>query len=140
MKYKDLDLRAIMEAENLDFAHWTYQRGQCSCCYGPEDQPRRYWRNGNRPEVMYGYLGMNVRTRKPVYCVTMVWKGEKYKYDAKRSCSKTQITGAEQFAGMMRSDMTTLSTISTTWIRYSASVTFFSSSLEKNTRLSALMT
>ena len=83
MKYKDLDLRAIMEAENLDFAHWTYQRGQCSCCYGPEDQPKRYWRNGDRPEDVYGYPGLDEQTRKPIFYFVKIWKGKKYDYNAR---------------------------------------------------------
>jgi hypothetical protein len=41
--YGDLNLRAIREATGLDFAHYTYQPNMCSCCYGPEDFPKRYW-------------------------------------------------------------------------------------------------
>ncbi len=48
-QYMDLDLKKIMDAENLDFARWTFGRGQCSCCYGPFDMPARYWRGGNKP-------------------------------------------------------------------------------------------
>lgn len=51
--YEQLNLQAIMEAENLDFAHWTYKRGQCSCCYGPLDQPAKFWRNGKKPRRHY---------------------------------------------------------------------------------------
>lgn len=47
--YKDLDLKKIMDAENLDFARWTYSRGQCSCCYGPLDMPARFWKDGKKP-------------------------------------------------------------------------------------------
>lgn len=45
MQYKDLDLKAIREECDLDFAHYTYGKGQCSCCYGPKDMPSRYWKN-----------------------------------------------------------------------------------------------
>lgn len=44
-KYGDLDMRKLREVCNLDFAHFTYLRGMCSCCYGPKDFPKRYWRN-----------------------------------------------------------------------------------------------
>lgn len=50
MQYKDLNLKAIRESNNLDFAHFTYQRGMCSCCYGPKDLPKKYWKNGIIPE------------------------------------------------------------------------------------------
>lgn len=50
MKYKDLNLKKIREDNDLDFAHFTYQRGMCSCCYGPKDLPKRYWRNNTIPE------------------------------------------------------------------------------------------
>lgn len=52
-QYKDLDLKKIMDAEDLDFAHWTYGRGQCSCCYGPLDMPARYWKNRKKPQKHY---------------------------------------------------------------------------------------
>ena len=45
MKYKDLDLRHLREVCDIDFAHYTYKRGQCSCCYGPKDLPPMYWRH-----------------------------------------------------------------------------------------------
>ena len=45
MKYKDLNLRHLREVCDIDFAHYTYKRGMCSCCYGPKDLPARYWRN-----------------------------------------------------------------------------------------------
>lgn len=50
MKYKDLNLKKIREDNDLDFAHFTYQRGMCSCCYGPKDLPKRYWRGGVIPK------------------------------------------------------------------------------------------
>ena len=46
MTYKELNLKKIREDNDLDFAHFTYQRGMCSCCYGPWDLPKRYWRDG----------------------------------------------------------------------------------------------
>jgi len=48
MTYGELDLKSIMEKEDLDFAHFTYLPGQCSCCYGPEDLPAKYWKNGDK--------------------------------------------------------------------------------------------
>ena len=50
MQYKDLNLKKIREDNDLDFAHFTYQKGMCSCCYGPKDLPKRYWRNNTIPE------------------------------------------------------------------------------------------
>lgn len=50
MKYKDLNLKKIREDNDLDFAHFTYQKGMCSCCYGPKDLPKRYWRNNTIPD------------------------------------------------------------------------------------------
>lgn len=43
-KYGDLNLRKIREDNDLDFAHFTYKKGQCSCCYGPLDMAERYWK------------------------------------------------------------------------------------------------
>ena len=48
MKYGELNLKKIREDNDLDFAHFTYQRGMCSCCYGPWDLPARYWRGGKK--------------------------------------------------------------------------------------------
>lgn len=44
--YGDLNLKKVREDADLDFAHFTYQRGMCSCCYGPADLPAKYWKNG----------------------------------------------------------------------------------------------
>lgn len=55
MQYKDLDLKKIRDDNDLDFAHFTYQRGMCSCCYGPRDLPKRYWRGNTIPEDSYDY-------------------------------------------------------------------------------------
>lgn len=48
--YSDLNLKAIREALNIDFAHFTYKQGQCSCCYGPKDLPKMYWKDRIIPE------------------------------------------------------------------------------------------
>lgn len=50
-RYKDLNLAVIRDELGLDFAHWTYQRGMCSCCYGPLDLPRLYWRKDLRQKT-----------------------------------------------------------------------------------------
>lgn len=70
MQYKDLNLKKIRDENGLDFAHFTYQRGMCSCCYGPLDLPGRYWRGGKRPvEVeidghsFYELNGLNVNSK-----------------------------------------------------------------------------
>jgi hypothetical protein len=49
MQYKDLNLKKIRDDNGLYFAHFTYQRGMCSCCYGPRDLPKRYWRGNTIP-------------------------------------------------------------------------------------------
>lgn len=46
--YADLDLKAIRDACGLDFARHTYSKGQCSCCYGPQDMPAKYWAKGRK--------------------------------------------------------------------------------------------
>ena len=50
MMYKELNLKKIREDNDLDFAHFTYKHGMCSCCYGPKDLPKRYWRNNTIPD------------------------------------------------------------------------------------------
>lgn len=47
--YGQLDLKKIMDAEDLDFARWTYSKCQCSCCYGPLDMPAKFWKKGKKP-------------------------------------------------------------------------------------------
>lgn len=55
--YRDLDLKKIREECGLDFAHYTYQKGMCSCCYGPKDLPARYWKDRKIPEDNdYSYI------------------------------------------------------------------------------------
>lgn len=48
--YKSLNLKKVRDDNGLDFAHFTYLKNQCSCCYGPADLPARYWAGGKRPE------------------------------------------------------------------------------------------
>ena len=43
--YGELNLKQIREENDLDFAHFTYLKGQCSCCYGPMNLPAKYWKN-----------------------------------------------------------------------------------------------
>ena len=45
MTYKELKLRELRDKLDLDFAHYTFQPKQCSCCYGPQDQPALYWKD-----------------------------------------------------------------------------------------------
>lgn len=46
LTYGDLDLKKLREECDLDFAHYTYGKDQCSCCYGPRNMPAKYWRDG----------------------------------------------------------------------------------------------
>jgi hypothetical protein len=55
MQYGDLNLKKIRDDNGLDFAHFTYQRGMCSCCYGPRDLTKRYWRGNVIHEDDYDY-------------------------------------------------------------------------------------
>ena len=50
MKYKDLNLKKLRDDNGLDFAHFTYKRGMCSCCYGPKDLAKRYWKDRTIPD------------------------------------------------------------------------------------------
>ena len=55
--YRDLKLRDIREKCGLDFAHYTYKPGQCSCCYGPEDMASIHWKNREiRHDDNYTYI------------------------------------------------------------------------------------
>ena len=57
LTYGDLDLKHLREVCDIDFAHFTYKKHQCSCCYGPKDLPARYWRNYTIPEGdKYSYI------------------------------------------------------------------------------------
>lgn len=57
LRYKDLDLKHLREVCDIDFAHFTYKPDQCSCCYGPKDLPKSYWRNKTIPEGNdYSYI------------------------------------------------------------------------------------
>lgn len=44
--YNDLNLKELREKCDIDFAHYTYKKGQCSCCYGPKDLAKTHWRKG----------------------------------------------------------------------------------------------
>jgi hypothetical protein len=56
LQYKDLDLKSLREKCDIDFAHYTYKPGQCSCCYGPRDLPARYWRDGKIKDGDYSFI------------------------------------------------------------------------------------
>ena len=57
MKYKELNLAKLRDENGLDFAHFTYKPGMCSCCYGPKDLPKSYWKGKVIPEHNdYTYL------------------------------------------------------------------------------------
>lgn len=59
MQYGDLNLKKIRDDNGFDFAHFTYQRGMCSCCYGPLDLPKRYWRGGKKPIEVEGHYELD---------------------------------------------------------------------------------
>lgn len=48
--YGELNLKYIRDMAGLDFAHYSYQKGQCSCCYGPLDMSDKYWAKGRKPK------------------------------------------------------------------------------------------
>jgi hypothetical protein len=48
--YGELNLAKIRDEVGLDFAHYTYTGGRCSCCYFPHDLPIRYWKGKNNKE------------------------------------------------------------------------------------------
>lgn len=50
--YADLDLAKIRDEADIDFAHFTYTGGRCSCCYSPHDLPFIYWKGKTRAEKM----------------------------------------------------------------------------------------
>lgn len=57
MKYKELNLKKIREDNDLDFAHYTYKKGMCSCCYWPTDLASIYWKNRTkRDDDNYEYI------------------------------------------------------------------------------------
>lgn len=59
MQYGNLNLKKIRDDNGLDFAHFTYRRGMCSCCYGPLDLPKRYWRGGKKPVEVEGHYELD---------------------------------------------------------------------------------
>jgi hypothetical protein len=54
--YKDLNLKEIREKLDIDFAHFTYGKDQCSCCYGPEDMPKLYRKKGINDNEIKSYI------------------------------------------------------------------------------------
>lgn len=46
--YSDLDLKSLAIECGLDFAHYTYEPGMCSCCFGPLRFSDCYWVNGSK--------------------------------------------------------------------------------------------
>lgn len=64
-QYKDLDLKAIRKEAKLDFAHFTYKSGQCSCCYSPLDFPARYWEGGETTKEKF--VKINEEEHKHTY-------------------------------------------------------------------------
>lgn len=42
-KFKDLKLKKLLN--KLDFAHFTYKDGMCTCCFTPMDFDAKYWKN-----------------------------------------------------------------------------------------------
>ena len=48
MRYKELNLKEIREECDLDFAHYTYEKGMCSCCFGPKNLSNKYWRDSKK--------------------------------------------------------------------------------------------
>lgn len=50
--YGSLNLRKLRDDNGLDFAHFTFLKNQCSCCYGPQDLPDRYWVKGRKPKLV----------------------------------------------------------------------------------------
>lgn len=53
--YADLNLKELREKCDIDFAHYTYRRGQCSCCYGPKNLAKTHWRKGIDVENVEDY-------------------------------------------------------------------------------------
>ena len=53
--YADLNLKELREKCDIDFAHYTYKRGQCSCCYGPKYLAKTHWRKGIDVETVEDY-------------------------------------------------------------------------------------
>lgn len=47
--YADLNLKKIRDDCGLDFAWHTFNRGQCSCCFGPKDI-KKGWAKGKNPQ------------------------------------------------------------------------------------------
>lgn len=65
--YADLNLKKIRDDCGLDFARHTYGRGQCSCCYGPQDMGKKWWVKGEKPKKI---VAKRDETGKPL---SYVW-------------------------------------------------------------------
>ena len=50
--YGELNLKEIRDKVGLDFAHFTYLKGMCSCCYFSYDLPVVYWRGKTKEEKL----------------------------------------------------------------------------------------
>ena len=50
--YAELNLAKLRDEVGLDFAHYTYTGGRCSCCYFPHDLPSVYWKGKTRAEKL----------------------------------------------------------------------------------------
>lgn len=84
--YGSLNLAALRDKAGIDFAHFTYTGGMCSCCYFPTDFSPVYWAGKGRTEKEarrakakqdgeYSYIlfknasnGSGQKTRKDVVC------------------------------------------------------------------------
>lgn len=48
--YGQLKLAELRDKVGLDFAHFTYLKNMCSCCYHPHDMAALYWKGKTRQE------------------------------------------------------------------------------------------
>lgn len=58
-KYGDLNLKKIRDDYGLDFAHFTYLKGQRACEFSLLDFPARYWRDGKKPTKIETDVSVN---------------------------------------------------------------------------------
>lgn len=66
MQYKDLNLNKLRDDNGLDFAHYTYLKDMCTCCYGPFDFPKRFWRNSEKPTKVKDANGFHYEINEKV--------------------------------------------------------------------------
>lgn len=110
MTYKELNLKKLREDNDLDFAHYTYRRGMCSCCYGPTDLAARYWRDGVKPDTMPNrcqYIlfknadnGSGHVTANDTICIK---REKRYPYETKYSVCISWDFPEEKLDGVLRS-------------------------------------